>query len=157
MISPPFSEYENEDLKAGFTQPNHLTLSNLSKIRITIGVHVWCFRCGAILSEEKAKTIVVKMAIPASVEQEIRDKRIGKDANPEVSNAAASDVGKRESGDVKLETDPSETGEPFVTKFGPAITTADVLIVPQGCQLLQSCREVHTSDTTCNGWGYVVI
>ena len=84
------------------------------------------------------------MAIPASVEQEIRDKRVGKDAAAGVNDASASDdVGKRESGDVKLETDPSETGEPFVTKFGPAITTADVLIVPQGCQLLRSWREAH--------------
>ena len=108
------------------------------------------------MTEEKAKTVVVKMAIPASVEQEIRDKRVGKDTTAEVNNAPASGVvGKTESGDVKLETDPSEAGEPFVTKFGPAITTADVLIVPQGCHLLQSCREVHISDTTCNGWGYV--
>ena len=103
------------------------------------------------MSEEKAKTVVVKMAIPASVEQEIRDKRVGKDATADVNDAPASDVGKRESGDVKVETDPSETGEPFVTKFGPAITTTDVLIVPQGCHILRSCSEVHTSDTTCNG------
>ena len=108
------------------------------------------------MSEEKAKTVVVKMAIPASVEQEIRDKRVGKDTTAEVNNAPASGVvGKRESGDVKLETDPSETGESFVTKFGPAITTADVLIVPQGCLLVRRCREIHTSDTTCNGLGYV--
>ena len=89
------------------------------------------------MSEEKAKNMVVQMTIPASVEQEIRDKRVGIDAADEVSNAPDAEVsnggeiGKREaaaSGDVKLETDPSESGEPFVTKFGPAITTADVQI-----------------------------
>ena len=89
------------------------------------------------MSEEKAKNMAVKMTIPASVEQEIRDKRVGKDAD-EVSNAPVvaevsngGEIGKREAAagdDVKLETDPSESGEPFVTKFGPAITTADVQI-----------------------------
>ena len=90
------------------------------------------------MSEEKAKNMVVQMTIPASVEQEIRDKRVGIDAADEVSNAPDAEVsnggeiGKREAAgagdDVKLETDPSESGEPFVTKFGPAITTADVQI-----------------------------
>ena len=41
------------------------------------------------MSEEKAKSMTVKMAIPASVEQEIRDKRVGKDAE-EVNNAPES-------------------------------------------------------------------
>ena len=91
------------------------------------------------MSEDKATNMVVKMTIPASVEQEIRDKRVGKDAADEVSSNApvvaevsnGGEIGKREAaagGDVKLETDPSESGEPFVTKFGPAITTADVQI-----------------------------
>ena len=56
----------------------------------------------------------------------------------DVSNGGGG-VGKSEAGDaVKLETDPSESGEPFVTKFGPAITTADVPIGVQGCYLMQS-------------------
>ena len=104
----------------------HLLKSSYIKV-------VMLCRSAAILSEEKAKSMTVKMTIPASVEQEIRDKRVGKDAVEVDITPGSAAVSKREAGDeVKLETDPSGNGEPFVTKFGPAITTADLSLGPQG-------------------------